>query len=235
MMVHCPGCGTLYSIDDRKIPAQGGTLTCPECGKRWRAKAPLEVAARPETGPDSPPEAPAAQARKPARDSSGGFQNPVNCPKCGHLFIPYATAGLTPEPTDPARKQAPPRGRVLLVEDQKYFAELTREALEKDYETTVASNVAAARALIAAGGFDAVILDLSLEDGQDGTPVLQATKPRGIPVLIFTARDETELYSGIWEQLRGAGATDILIKGMHVGDELRMKVRSLLKGQRKQP
>ena len=78
-----------------------------------------------------------------------------------------------------------------------------------------------------------MILDLSLEDGQDGTQVLQATRRLGIPVLIFTARDETDLYGGVWDQLKAAGATDILIKGMNVGEELRQKVRALLTSVRK--
>ena len=47
-------------------------------------------------------------------------------------------------------------------------------------------------------------------------------------MLIFTARDETDMYGNTWDQLRALGATDVLIKGMNVGDELRLKVTSLL-------
>lgn len=235
MVVTCPGCGNKYSIDERKVPAGGASITCRECGRKWKALKPLEVAP-PEPPSERPPDGGLAAASSmatppggtPARfsDSSGSLQRPVNCPKCGHHFVPYgrATGGVT----DRNRRVGRPRGRVLLVEDQKYFAELTCEALGADYETMVTSTLAEARGLIAAGGVDLVILDLALEAGEDGTAVLQATRKNDIPVLIFTARDETELYGGVWDSLKAAGATDILMKGVNVGDELRQKVQSLL-------
>ncbi len=96
----------------------------------------------------------------------------------------------------------------------------------------MAPNLSSARSLLAEGRFDLVILDLSLEADQDGTQILQATRRRRIPVLIFTARDETEIYGETWKALREAGATDILIKGMNVGDELRQKVQALTSASR---
>ncbi|HEY3176500.1 MAG TPA: zinc-ribbon domain-containing protein [Candidatus Polarisedimenticolia bacterium] len=220
MMVSCPGCNTSYSIDERKVPTGGGRLTCRECGKKWKVGVPPV-----DRTPTAPPPAEAALQ---VSDSSASLQKPVNCPKCGHHFVPYAAQGRGPKLQPPAGKTSPPKGRVLLVEDQHYFAELTREALGDSYETTVASTLASARRLVETKQFDLVILDLSLEEGQDGTKVLQATRQRAVPVLIFTARDETELYGGAWDQLRAAGATDILFKGINVGDELRQKVKSLL-------
>lgn len=243
MVVTCPGCGNKYSIDDRKVPATGASLTCRECGRKWKALKPLEVAP-PQDPLDPQAEAPAEASLTPTggmpatsvtaalSDSSASLQRPVNCPKCGHHFVPYASRA-TGSATDRHRRVGRPRGRVLLVEDQKYFAELTCEALEADYETTVTSTLAEARTLIAAGGVDLVILDLALEDGEDGTHVLNATRKQDIPVLIFTARDETELYGGVWDSLKAAGATDILIKGVNVGEELRQKVKALLSSQRK--
>jgi DNA-binding response OmpR family regulator len=152
------------------------------------------------------------------QEASGSHRQPVACPKCGHMFqAPPATAHST---------SAHPK--VLLIEDQNYFAELAREALASDCETTVVANLAGARAAMAQGSFELVILDLGLEEGQDGAQLLSVLRQKGIPVLVFTARDETELYGGVWDTLQGAGATDILIKGMNVGDELRQKVKSLL-------
>jgi len=237
MMVSCPGCNNQYLVDERKITAKGVSMTCRECGKQWRVGAPTPALGIPPASEASEPTAAkktgatAFEASPRVGDSSSALRAPVNCPKCGHFFVPQAQ-GPTLVRQAP-HKETRPVSRVLLVEDQKYFAELTREALGDDCETTVTANLSAARNLIAAGGYDLVILDLSLEDGQDGTQVLQATRTLGVPVLIFTARDETELYSGVWEQLKAAGATDILIKGMNVGDELKQKVQSLLKTPRR--
>ena len=219
MMSTCPGCNTHYSIDERRIAEKGASLTCRECGSKWmvRRATPASGAVAAEA-PASPPI---------ALDSSASLRVPVTCPKCGHFFVPLSTG---PQPVGAGRPadDARPRARVLLVEDQKYFAELTREALGDEFETNVVANLGEARSVLQNGTVDLVILDLSLEGNEDGTQVLQATRARGIPVLVFTARDETELYGGIWDSLKAAGATDILIKGVNVGDELRQKVTSLL-------
>lgn len=232
MMVSCPGCNHQYSLDESKISPRGAMLTCLECGKKWpirrsvelstgepaAAAAPGRAAAVAATSGRQPVVAPRpAQAGSP-HETSGAYRQPVSCPKCGHSFQPSAA---TPAP-------APAQRRVLLIEDQNYFAELAREALARDCETTVVSNLADARATMAQGAFDLVILDLGLEEGQDGAELLAHLRQKKIPVLVFTARDETELYGGVWDTLQGAGATDILIKGMNVGEELRQKVRSLL-------
>src|SRR5678815_3891059 len=229
MMVSCPGCNNNYLVDERKVPPKGAMLTCRECGKRWRVGAPVaQATGQSSASPGSSKDVSSLLKLIPSQnDSSASLQNPVNCPKCGHFFVPYEQPGATLKPAAP-RKESRPRRKILLVEDQNYFAELTREALGDEFETTVTSNLGAARNLVATGGFDLVILDLSLEEGQDGSLMLQTTHAAGVPVLVFTARDESDLYAGVWEQLKAAGATDILIKGMNVGDELRQKVRALL-------
>jgi len=73
-----------------------------------------------------------------------------------------------------------------------------------------------------------MILDLSLARGQDGRDLLKSLPNKDFPILIFTARDETELYGDAWEELKRLGADDIVHKGMNVGDELKRKVASLL-------
>ena len=247
MMVSCPGCNTSYSLDERKIPSGGGHLTCRECGNKWKVGGPPRVTPLPPLAVVTPKTE--TQAARPAadqpvttatagivaplhgNDSSANLTRPVNCPKCGHFFVP-ATARSTE--TSSSAPSGPPRARILIVEDQNYFAELTREALGESYETTVASTLSEARSMVDIGGYDLVILDLSLEEGQDGSHVLKATRKHGIPVLIFTARDETELYGGGWDQLKAAGASDILFKGMNVGDELRKKSQALIAAGRKQ-
>ncbi|HET9480215.1 MAG TPA: zinc-ribbon domain-containing protein [Candidatus Polarisedimenticolia bacterium] len=240
MMVSCPGCNTQYSIDERRVPARGGKLTCPECGMQWKVGGtakPGRSRSSNATSPTGAASSPAPAAALHASDSSSILQNPVSCPKCGHFFVPAkgtSTGSIPAADTAAGRSAAAGRapGRVLLIEDQPYFAELTRESLAGTFETTVESSLAAARARLADEAFDLVILDLSLEDGQDGSQLLRLTRERGIPVLVFTARDETELYSGAWDSLKAAGATDILIKGMNVGEELRQKVQALVSSRR---
>ena len=249
MMVSCPGCNTSYSLDERKIPSGGGHLTCRECGNKWKVGGPPRVS-QPGAAESAAPKAEAASQRSetaspvtaapvtpasiPRSDSSAHLTRPVNCPKCGHFFVPAAahTAEAVSSHSGATPKTRP---RILLVEDQNYFAEMTREALGESFETTVASTLSSARALVDSGNFDLVILDLSLEEGQDGSHVLKTTRKRGIPVLIFTARDETELYGGGWDQLKAAGASDILFKGMNVGDELRKRVQALIAAPQKRP
>ncbi|HET6371832.1 MAG TPA: zinc-ribbon domain-containing protein [Candidatus Polarisedimenticolia bacterium] len=236
MVVNCPGCNTRYMIDDRRISAKGAMLNCRECAHSWKITPPGAPSAKrtvptPQPAAHSvaqptPPALPAQQPPARTMESSGRLASPTTCPKCGHLFVP-GSASAQQTGSNP-RATVPTRPRILLVEDQNYFAELTCEALRETYDTTVAGTLDEASSLLQGGGYDLVILDLSLEEGQDGTHVLRATKQQKIPVLIFTARDETELYGGAWDQLKAAGATDILIKGIHVGDELKKKVKSLL-------
>lgn len=236
MMVSCPGCNTRYSVDERKLPARGASLTCRECGKKWKIPGPAASCTPPPRAavarPSSPP---APEASPEAQESSGSLFKPVSCPKCGHFFVPYASGrAVAAGGSATARsRRTTPRGRILLVEDQNYFAELTREALGDEFETIIAANISDARKLLQKRRFDLVILDLSLEADQDGTQILHALRQRDIPVLIFTARDETDLYGEVWESLRAAGATDILIKGMNVGEDLRRKVHNILPRSRK--
>ncbi len=219
MMANCPGCNTSYLVDDRKLAPGGAQITCRECGHKWKvgqARAERPTQSTTPTGPRRTAAAGAAQAGS------------VECPSCHHRFVPATTTGSQPAASGAPAPAPGQKRRVLLVEDQNYFAELTREALGARYETVVAANLSSARALLARGQYDLVILDLSLEEGQDGTQLLRTTRQRNIPVLIFTARDETDMYGATWDQLRALGATDVLIKGMNVGDELRLKVTSLL-------
>ena len=212
MMVNCPGCNTQYMVDERNVPLGGGRLTCTECGKQWNIAADT-----PPTPIDIPAAAkPADRVRR--HVSSSSLRKPVNCPQCGHLFVPQA----------PGKAVQEPRHHILVVEDQNYFAELTRDSLGSDYKTTIVSDPAGARKALGEGKFDLVILDLSLEGDQDGSQLLESIRQHDLPVLIFTAREEADLYGGIWDDLKSAGATDILLKGINVSEDLRLKVKTLI-------
>ena len=217
MVFRCPGCNTQYAIDDRHGPAPA-QLVCPECG----TESPILDATR------SRPPAPAGRAGGPAaplrvspparRKPASRKPHAVPCPACGHRFVP--PSGAEAESTG---------GSVLVVEDQAYFARLTREALPVEIRTTVSRDLKQARRALAGERFDLVILDLSLEDADEGRTLLDALRRRNIPALIFTARNEADLYGPEWAELQSAGATDILLKGINVAEDLRRKVLNILR------
>ena len=82
-----------------------------------------------------------------------------------------------------------------------------------------------AQAALAAGAFDAAVLDIGLP-GCDGLEVLRRLRERGdpLPVLLLTARDE------VGDRVRGldAGADDYLVKPFDMV-ELEARVRALLR------
>ncbi|MBI3449228.1 MAG: zinc-ribbon domain-containing protein [Acidobacteria bacterium] len=234
MNVHCPGCRATYFVDETKVPQGGGRLTCRQCGTKWEIFRPDTVTMRTVARDSKKPAAPAPQpvaapppvdpptvsrTRK-ARGAATSSVPAVTCPKCGHSFAPA-----------PEAKPAPPAGArkvILLVEDQKYFTEITREALGAEYRTVSVGTREEAMKVLESESPVLMILDLSLARGQDGRDLLKALPNKDFPVLIFTARDETELYGDAWEELKRLGADDIVHKGMNVGDELKRKVASLL-------
>jgi len=65
MILTCPECATSYFVDDGKIPPEGRSVRCAQCGTRWNARLEpeLELVSDPEEGavarePASPKEAP---------------------------------------------------------------------------------------------------------------------------------------------------------------------------------
>jgi predicted Zn finger-like uncharacterized protein len=63
MILTCPECASRYVVDDARVPPQGRTVRCANCGRSWRAmpvaEAPLEL----ETAPDPEPVADEAPVR----------------------------------------------------------------------------------------------------------------------------------------------------------------------------
>ena len=119
--------------------------------------------------------------------------------------------------------------RVLLVEDDRGLRQTLRDALVVEgHEVQTAASLSEGLALVThAGGtpqrpgFDLVILDLGLPDG-DGQALLAALR-RGhsIPVLVISARQA----EGQKIQLLDAGADDYLVKPFSIGELLaRMRV-----------
>lgn len=116
--------------------------------------------------------------------------------------------------------------RILLIEDHPPFALYIRQELEKaGFTVDSLGTLSDGEAAMEAVGYDAVILDLGLPDG-DGLTLLQRTRKRGnpVPILILTGRDAVK------DRVRGlnAGADDYLTKPFAM-EELVARVRALLR------
>ncbi len=126
-----------------------------------------------------------------------------------------------------ARGRVGPR-RVLVVEDDATQRNGIAELLRSDgVEIVGAGSVADARALLDGGGFDCVVLDLGLPDG-DGVELLEqladAPSAKKTPVVVYTARD---LPAHQEARLR-RGSSAIILKGPHSGERLLEEVTLFL-------
>jgi len=116
--------------------------------------------------------------------------------------------------------------RLLLVEDNASLAELLAAQLgREDFTVDRAATLAEAGDALDVANYDAIILDLSLPDG-DGLDLLKQARAGGnhVPVLVLTARDRIE------DRIRGLnlGADDYLPKPFDPG-ELLARLRALLR------
>lgn len=222
--VVCPSCGHASGMDTAAISEAGTSVTCSSCGCAWivataepalaHAGATAARAKAPSYGPP-PGRAPAGVVSAPA----DAQHDPVVCPRCGLHFAPKgASAGAA----------ATRRPRVLLVEDMDFFVEIAKGALGSRFDVVTARTLQEARHVLASGGVELMLLDLVLEGGVDGRQLLREMPFKPCPVLIFTARDESEMYGESWRQLQALGADDLVVKGMHMGEALARKVAALL-------
>ena len=120
------------------------------------------------------------------------------------------------------------RKTILVAEDTEFFLSLVQDTLGAKYRMLGARTKTEALQLLGREPIDLVILDISLESPEDGLEVLASAAPRGLPCLIFTARNEADLYGDGWARLQAKGATDLLLKGMNVEEQLISKVAALL-------
>jgi len=116
--------------------------------------------------------------------------------------------------------------RILIVEDDAETRQLLRGELEaRGYAVEAAGSAASASDLARCGGFDAVILDVWLPDGE-GTELCRAWRGSGLtqPILMLTARTD------VGARVRGldAGADDYLGKPFAM-EELRARLGALLR------
>lgn len=118
---------------------------------------------------------------------------------------------------------------ILLVEDDISLAQSLVQGLrEEGYDVRHVARVSAARARLASGLPELILLDLGLPDG-DGMNLLseiQAQDPE-LPVIILTARD------GILDRVSGldGGAVDYMVKPFALA-ELKARLRLRLRDRR---
>lgn len=116
--------------------------------------------------------------------------------------------------------------RLLLVEDNDRLAGFVGKGLlDSGFALDRVGNLADADSALAAGQFDAIVLDLGLPDG-DGIDWLRVRRAAGLqlPVLMLTARGSTpEKVAGL-----NAGADDYLAKPFEMS-ELVARLKALLR------
>lgn len=116
---------------------------------------------------------------------------------------------------------------VLLVEDNPIHARLLQGFLQPEFAVEAVDNLAAGLARLAAGGIDAILLDLVLPDSQELATFerVKATVPN-IPVLVLTGLDDEVLA----EEAVAAGARDYLIKTQINSESLARSIRAAVAG-----
>jgi DNA-binding response OmpR family regulator len=118
--------------------------------------------------------------------------------------------------------------RLLLIDDDNRLADMVSGYLQRNgFEVETAGSLTAGRDQLARGGFDALVLDLMLPDGDglDFTRELRSQpRSRRLPLLMLTARGEpTDRVVGL-----EMGADDYLPKPFEPR-ELLARVRALLR------
>lgn len=121
---------------------------------------------------------------------------------------------------------APPRPRVLVVEDEHALADVLADNLrDEGYEPVLAADGAAGLTRWREGGYDLVVLDVMLPH-VDGVTVCRTRRAEGddTPVLFLSARGRPE------ERVTGlaAGGDDYLSKPFHLPEFL-LRVEAMLR------
>lgn len=213
LAVSCESCGKGFLLEDAFA---GTTLPCPQCGATSGLVVPAPATV---VAPRAEPVAVTHRDEQPVLDPNSVNPDEVVCPRCKLYFVPRRGAIET------SRRE---RQTVLIVEDMEYFREIARDALADRFEVRTASTVQEAREQLAGGDIDAMVLDLTLDGGDHGVNLLREMPAKPCPILVYTAKDESEMYGETWDELRRLGADDIVMKGMNVGELLARKIATLL-------
>ncbi len=118
--------------------------------------------------------------------------------------------------------------RILLIDDDAALAGLLTDYLKPSgYQVHAAPTAAEGHRQLAAGVFDAVLLDVMLPDGDGFTVCQQIRANSGVPILMLTARGQDE------DRIVGLelGADDYLAKPFNPR-ELLARLRAILRRRR---
>ena len=116
--------------------------------------------------------------------------------------------------------------RVLLIEDNAVSAQLSKSMLmhadSSNFEVQTAGSLMDALDLLGAGGFDVILLDLSLPDS-DGIGTLTAIRVHApkVPVLVLTGSNNETLANSALQH----GAQDYIVKDQFDGNSLARALR----------
>jgi len=106
--------------------------------------------------------------------------------------------------------------RVLLVEDHWHLMEALRLTIERSGGVVVAAaaTLEATERLVAEGGFDAVVMDLNLQNVM-ATPLVERLAESGIKVVLVTAYQVApELARKVQDVLRKPTPPEVLIAAL---------------------
>ena len=123
--------------------------------------------------------------------------------------------------------------RVLLVEDNpgdaRLIQEMLAEARDPSFDLEHVETLSAGLERLGVGGVDAVLLDLSLPDGQGLDTFVKAhARAPGVPIVVLSGHDD----EGFATQAVKKGAQDYLVKGRISGDALVRVIRYSLERKR---
>lgn len=103
---------------------------------------------------------------------------------------------------------APPRPRILVVDDEAEIRDVLRETLAREgYEIVEAANAAAALAAVRDHRPHAVLLDLMMPGSISGQDIVAAIS-RDVPVIVITALTDVEIARRTLQE----GAFDLVMK-----------------------
>ena len=150
---------------------------------------------------------------------------------------PFYVYQTNPEQTQPApekKSKAPKTVRILLIEDNPGDARLIRESLFEApttaFELQHADRLHSGLKILAQGGIDLILLDLSLPESWGINTLLKVREAAPtLPVVVLTGLDdETAAVTAVQE-----GAQDYLVKGHVTGNLLVRSIRYAIERARR--